>query len=525
MSTSTPTPRLFQLPSSWFVAFLSEWLDMPSIGKLDTAICSKKHRSQFLNYLQTMRSTIVDDLPADSPHLGFFRDQTQEFVKSWWRWLSVRQIYIENIFICGKDVRFDLAIPSMRKVVADLFEDHDLRYLVRNCPSLRSLSLATYPHVASHRKLVTGAGLKLLQNLRETLQEFSFNIDTSFQVPPYKSYYEGTAEALIDIFCQCPHLQKVSLTGEALFNVNLDQLCLFGNIFHELEIQKEDSRMSDRQKAIADGRAVSDLLISCANLKKLRYARFTGEQDYVVITPRSCPWLEDLELNWISIYGHADISNAPLLDMFCTHCTNLRRLKLEFCRQFSPSLRRIARLEGLKELTFYQCGGLQDADMDVVATIKLAKLSISAGAAGWTLAFLRSFVGSNMSQTLESFYLSVDGKSEPMDDVEAALALASCHSLRTLYLGWGWEERCVFGRNGLDGLQAMTTGCPLLADFSLYLTVPALHYLGTHFASLKKCLVLGRATTGFPSIEELQSLYPAVEWDYLFRPRLVLLTD
>jgi hypothetical protein len=78
----------------------------------------------------------------------------------------------------------------------------------------------------------------------------------------------------------------------------------------------------------------------------------------------------------------------------------------------------------------------------------------------------------------------------------------------------------VFGRNGLDGLQALATGCPLLASVELFVTVPGLHYLGTHFTNLKKCRVLNwrqaRAPTpaGFPSIEELQTLYPAVEWEY-----------
>jgi hypothetical protein len=63
----------------------------------------------------------------------------------------------------------------------------------------------------------------------------------------------------------------------------------------------------------------------------------------------------------------------------------------------------------------------------------------------------------------------------------------------------------------------MAAGCPLIADVSLHLTLPGLHYLGTHFTNLKKCLVYNRrvagaiAPDGFPSIEDLQTLYPAVE--------------
>jgi hypothetical protein len=106
-----------------------------------------------------------------------------------------------------------------------------------------------------------------------------------------------------------------------------------------------------------------------------------------------------------------------------------------------------------------------------------------------------------------------------MDDVQVATALASCHNLKILNV-YTEGNGGVFGRNGLDGLQAMATGCPLLAVVCLFVTVPGLRYLGTHFSNLKKCHMFNRcvagaaAPEGFPSIEELQTLYPAVEWTY-----------
>ena len=57
---SKTIPLLFQLPNAWLVALISEWLDMPCVGKLDTAISSKKYRPQFLLGLQSMRSTTID---------------------------------------------------------------------------------------------------------------------------------------------------------------------------------------------------------------------------------------------------------------------------------------------------------------------------------------------------------------------------------------------------------------------------------------------------------------------------------
>jgi hypothetical protein len=175
-------------------------------------------------------------------------------------------------------------------------------------------------------------------------------------------------------------------------------------------------------------------------------------------------------------------------------------------------------MEALKKLDLYECGGLTDAGMAVVATMKLESLALF-GDARLTGAWIQSFVGSNISQSLETFGLKVYGNMTPIDDVQVATALASCHNLKSLAVYVGGDG-CVFGRGGLDGLQAMATGCPLLADVSLFLTAPGLHYLGTHFTNLKKCLVYNRrvagtaAPEGFPSIGELQTLYPAVEWGY-----------
>jgi hypothetical protein len=197
-------------------------------------------------------------------------------------------------------------------------------------------------------------------------------------------------------------------------------------------------------------------------------------------------------------------------------------------------LRGIAGMETVKELTLEDCVDLTDAGMAVLATMKLVTLCIyerhlddeygddddDGDDDEWIVAFLQSFVGSNISQTLETFRLSVGGNHTSVDDVQVATALASCHNLKTLSVCCGENDGCVFGCNGLDGLQAMAAGCPLLTEVQLYLTAPGLHCLGTHCTNLRKCFVFNghmvetSAPEGFPSIEELQTLYPAVKWRY-----------
>jgi hypothetical protein len=112
MMWKSNTPFLFQLPHAWLVAFLSEWLDMSTVGMLDTAMSTKKHRSQFLNGLQSMRSSSIDNFSN-----RLFVRKIGELTRWWWQWLSIRQIYVESI--CLRAIGFGHTIDTK-------FEDWEL---------------------------------------------------------------------------------------------------------------------------------------------------------------------------------------------------------------------------------------------------------------------------------------------------------------------------------------------------------------------------------------------------------------
>jgi hypothetical protein len=251
-------------------------------------------------------------------------------------------------------------------------------------------------------------------------------------------------------------------------------------------------------------------------MRKLSYDGYVDEQDLLVFTAQSWPFLEELVFFFCQ---EDDEQNAgtDILSLICRSCRQLRKLALFRCELTATNLCSIAGLETLEQISLEQCDGLTDTGVAVLATMKLSELSVfDSRNNAWTAASLQSFVGSNISRTLASFHLS-SGRTIPMDDVQVATALASCHHLTNLDL-WTGGDRCVFGRNGLEGLQAMATGCPLLASVSIYLTPPGIHYLGTHFPNLRSCTALRNVVTGarfpqgFPPIKELQTLYPAVEW-------------
>ena len=510
-------PFLFQLPSAWLVVVLSELLDMPSIGMLDTAVSSKKHRSQFLSSLQAMRSTSIDKVCGGHLKRCHYMLASSQWMGCWWRWLSIRQIHIENNVLRSDAVRSDLIIPSMQKIATDSFENDDFYYLVRNCPSLRSVHIFDFSENMSHD------GLRFLTDLRQSLEDISLNWSNSEYL-----FVEEEREALnavvIDILRQCTHLNKVSLAGFILNIVDLEKLHPYSHLLNDLHFEFEEEMMTS-----AYGQAFSILFSNCNNLRELHYDGNYDEQDSLAVsTLHQCRLLENLKLLSLSLSKQGQLGNeVEFFTRIGRSCIHLRKLHLSCIDLTEANLRGIAAMEALKDLALLDCGGLTVSSVAALAVMKLVKLCIDNPQVygGLPVANMQSivgsFVGSNISQTLESFSVKILDHTIPPDDIQVATALASCHQLKSLAVrNLCRATGCVFGRNGLAGLKAMATGCPLLADITLDLTVSGVHYVGTHFANLMKCTVttynskerVSFVPAGTPSVKELQTLYPAVEW-------------
>jgi hypothetical protein len=474
--TKVRDPLLFRLPNGWLVAFISEWLDMPSIGKLDTAVSSKKHRSQFLNSLQSMRSSSVDTF-------AFGSSKIDKWSGWWWRWLSIRSVYVTCASLYRNGVRSALVIPSLEKAEVRYFEDEDLTCLVRNSPSLRSLDLSGH---------VTGTALRTIADLHQSLEELSLRSSQNIGS-------DDRAAALLHVLRQCSNLKRVSLTGEALHSANLGELLPFGNLFYELDFYVINGRYP--------AETISNLLSECVNLRKLKYR---GNDSALVVALQSCPLLEEFNL-WSVTFDDQE-GQLPVADIFRLinrQCSHFRALWLGNCILSESILRSISAVETLQELMLDDCGGLTNAGVAVMTTMKLTKLSITEHGEfdAWTGEALRSFVGSNISQTLQSFELAIYDGMIPLIDVDVvATALASCHNLTSVDVYIGDNDEFLFGRNGVGCLQAMTTGCPLLTDVQLQLTIIGLSYIATHWSNLKRCTVEANVS------KRLQALYPAIEW-------------
>ena len=495
----TKASFLFRLPNACLVAILSEWLDMPSIGKLDTAISSKLHRPQFLKSLQNMRSTSID-LFSDGPHGGFMGGATGDWAGYWWRWLSIREIFVESATIEGSKFHSVLVIPSLRKLKIDYCGKIALpRELGQSCPALRSLALHYgREHDNQIDEQISAFGIICLywKDLEEFFYSRRVSTDHLRDRERLYEYYETTAVGLLDMLRRCSKLKKVSLTGDTLYGVKLEELHPFDHLLHELHFEGDvGSRVPNT------GQAITSLLSKCSNLKSFHY--FSSqiapgdsveiEKDRLVLNTlyQSCPLLEELSLMCVSRVTLGSFFSRLRLHPTLTHIHNLWVGMSDISESI---LHDIAGMDTLEQLSLSSCKGLTDAGFAFIAELKLKHLFISeyyyarrgfapAYDNSMTEASLLSFLGANIGHTLEFFYLSIRS-TQRIDADKVATAVASCHNLTSLQLDWGSGDGSVFG---LESAQAIATGCPLLTNVCLKLTLLGYEHMATHCAHLKRC--------------------------------------
>ena len=496
---------LFHVPQSLLVGLLSEWLDLRSLGRLDTAVSSKIYRPLFLNSLHIMRSETVENIErcewSTCSTLG-------EWSGLWWRWLSIRRIYVESVSLSDRNqintiwsTAIDndelLVLPSLRKVQFSSCSDDDLAYLVRASPDIQSLNFETsimrflpqeglLSKILSNRRndpYVSDIGLQIIaQAYQHSLLFLSYERMVWCGYGPASElsedcvdYFVRSGNALVSLCHQCSRLQEIKLSGDALRTIDLNELCPFGHLFRELKFEGKDDaylRPSDQ--------VISNLLQKCANLTKLTYSGSNPNESAdprLVLTTlhQSCPLLEELDLSSI----HADTLETTL-PRLCQNLVYVRKLVLSGCELTDANLHSISGMQLLNDLELLNCEGLTNVGVSSLAKLPLVKLVIEeidyqdgevhVEPSVLTEAALLSFAdhGAIISQTLETFRLHVmlNYEQHHLDPVhiaddQVAMAFAACHKLKILRIFWG--SKCEFGvANGIVGLKALVCNAPIL---------------------------------------------------------------
>ena len=531
-------PLLFSVPQPWFVAFLSEWLDAISLGRIDIAISSRRFRPQFLQCLQEMRSTTVVDIGKGyltlKEILGFDVPMGPcEWSGWWWQWLSLRRIYVERIELTGRayntiwskaiDSNKLLELPSLRQIKIGGC-DVDLGYLVRVSPNIQSLNMDSSTSDEqlstpdSNITWVSDIGLQCIANAyQHSLKSFTYTRRVWCSYGPASEFSEGcldyfmrTGRALIDLLRQCSHLQRVKLTGDTLRGIELNELFVFGHLFQELRFEGHDeTRLGPSAQVIVT------LLMKCVNLKKLMYSGSTmsimNQRSILTTIAQSCLLLEELQLSSMADSIVFDTTFPQL----CQNLKHISKLNLSSCEFTDAIFLSISGMEQLNDLELYNCEGLTDLGISYLARLKLINLVI------WEIDYCESYMvhvrpsvltaeafqsfrnpEAAISQSLESFRMNIMNIDTLIDDGKLASALSTCHKLKHLHIHWG--SRCEFGGQFSEpfsesslGVVNMINNCPLLEVLFLPMTLHGLmNVFGEHGCT---CINLKDATIGINS--------------------------
>ena len=494
---------LFHVPQSLLVGLLSEWLDLRSLGRLDTAVSSKIYRPLFLNSLHIMRSETVENIErcewSTCSTLG-------EWSGLWWRWLSIRRIYVESVSLYGKEHNtiwsnaIDngelLVLPSLRMIKFSSCSDDDLAYLVRTSPDVQSITFETstsrffpleglpseYLSDRRNEPYVSDVGVQMIaQSYQHSLHFLSYSrtVWCGYNVSELSEdcvdFFLRSGRALVSLCHQCSRLQEVKLSGDTLRTIDLNDLCPFAHLFCELKL----TWMNDAYLRPSD-QVISNLLQKCGKLKKLTYSGSNPSESAdprLVLTAlhQSCPLLEDLNLS--SIHANMWETTLPRL---CQSLAYVRKLVLSGCELTDANLHSISGMQLLNDLELLNCEGLTNVGVSSLAKLPLVKLVIEeidyqdgevhVEPSVLTEAALLSFAdhGAIISQTLETFRLHVmlNYEQHHLDPVhiaddQVAMAFAACHKLKILRIFWG--SKCEFGvANGIVGLKALVCNAPIL---------------------------------------------------------------
>ena len=414
MSVFVP-PIFFRLPKAFFIIFLSEWLDIRDVARLDAAMTTQSLHPTFLQCLQDMRSTTVNRQTICENGTGL---RSSAFLV----WLSSRRIYVEvmNLWKLGSaSITENIELPFLRKlsVYGDVSES-DILQLVKTSPALQSVTLYVYKRV--HQVLHQIADhCPLLEVLR---------LHCSFLMDDF-----------LYLLSKCSALKNITLNyafGEWVDGDNWKRLHPYGHLIQHIGIFRN----------AVNPPAFADFVGACQNLRSLDYfdIRETAEGEILLRVAQSCPLLEDLSFDTHSLNAMEELSNK---------CKNLRRVRIRSSNQSlsSSDLATLNRIETLESLVLER-HDLTNAHLTAICgfrnlkNLELYLLSGNAVTEGM-------FAGTPISQSLETIKIV-------FRPFSAFSCLTPCNNLREIDLGQS------YGYTNAD-LNILATHFPLLEKVTM----------------------------------------------------------
>ena len=309
-------PMFFRLPEDFIIDFLSQWMDIRDLGRLDTAMTMHSLRPTFLQDLQRVRSTTVDrhSIVGQGTGLTSFKFLV---------WLSNRRIYVEIISVWPLSPASitEEKLPFLRQLhstVSDSVSESDVVALLKSSPALQTISLYTSTRVQEVlRQIADHCPL-----LEELMLIYSFSMDD-----------------LHYLLNKCSALRNVTLhhIKEWPDDNCWERLQLYGHLFQDIGIHENAPNYP----------AFADFIGACPRLKALEYRDIpeTSEGEILLRAAQTCPLLQSLSF---------DTHSSAALVALGRNCKKLRFVRVTGGSLSTSDLANLNQLENLETLILDQ---------------------------------------------------------------------------------------------------------------------------------------------------------------------------
>ena len=429
-------PIFFRLPNAVLINFLSEWLEIQDVGRLDVAVTTRALRPKFLQYLQDIRSTTVNGKTINKGRGGLSSC-------SFLFWLSIRRIYLGEIKVGELDsaIITNLELPYLRKlyVFSSDFE-RTLNLLVKTSPALRSITICPDVRKAVYIdcNTVTHEVLHQIADHCPLLEELMLD-------------YGFVFDNLLYLLNKTTTLNKLTLMNDSFHrwtHGDWERIYPYGHMIHEMGTYEYGS--SNPPPAFAD------FVGACPCLRSLHYffVPETVQGEILLRAAQSCPLLESLDFDTWSSAALFEISQK---------CKKLRDVTINPSNQ-SLSASDLASLKHIETLETLHCFENDLTSEHLVVIFEFRKITNLLIKCVNDAIFVEGMlVDTPLSRSLEKIHLLFDddGDGDEVFPLETGIlkCISACKKIREITLDQRFCDDA--------GLKILATHFPLLEKITM----------------------------------------------------------
>lgn len=352
--------------ADWHSPLVLQYLTLKDIAKLDTAMCNRNGRKQWLESLEKYISSVsLKDLAWSDVIINWIILRHLRFEE-----LSITQRYLK----ISNEGMYRLAqhCPNLKKLKIKydkpIVDDKRIQYLTAICYKLESVELLDdYPlssvdfvglgacelleSVKLHVRM-SAASIKPILTNKKKLKCLQLRINVNVE--------EVTNEILLDLGTHCPLLEYLSVPR---LQTTSEQIDIFTKGCNKLKYFKVYNGMAD---ASLIDKVIESLGKNCKLLEKLCFksehvmALAAITESALTSLALGCPSLNTLRLEYIHILP------AQAVKQLANHCLLLSDVSFTVCNISDDVLVELGESKCLKTLTLVQCEHITNTGIEAL---------------------------------------------------------------------------------------------------------------------------------------------------------------